>query len=355
MTRTAATLATRHRCGACRSQLVYDRANGETVCPKCGIVAPCESVHASEPRGAAAAAAAAAGEAAPGIGAAGESTLARHDRGIATSISPASQDYAGRKIPPESASQMRRLRISQKRIRASAAGDRRLAEVLMAVRDMCDAASLTPIVRETAAMSYRRLAKKVDLKGTSLAGMAAASVYMACKRHGIVRSIEEICSGICASEDEARKKARLAFKCYRHMVMEMSGESGDSPPSVPIAMYISKMVNMARADVRIERVALQLDEITSGSESFDGKTPHGIAAACLYIAAILLGQPMAQRDISETSQVADVTIRTRCREILERRQIRLVLEPARRADAGAESGAAEAEAKQSLLFGFDVS
>jgi len=44
----------------------------------------------------------------------------------------------------------------------------------------------------------------------------------------------------------------------------------------------------------------------------DGKAPNGIAAAYLYIASILLGQGVLQRDVSTVSGVTEVTIRNRC-------------------------------------------
>jgi len=59
----------------------------------------------------------------------------------------------------------------------------------------------------------------------------------------------------------------------------------------------------------------------------DGKAPNGIAAAYLYIASILLGQGVLQRDVSTVSGVTEVTIRNRCKEILSIYKISINLRP----------------------------
>lgn len=357
MTRAASATAARGRCGACKSALVSD--SGEVVCSKCGIVAeyPLPSF-ALERHGNSGGSGSSGDDGGGRAGAkpvipraSGRTTVLQHDMGVTTDISPDQTDYTGRRLAPETASQMNRLRKSHKHIRSGASKDRRLADVLASIRGICDAASLTDSVSRTAAIEYRRMAKRVNLKGTSVVGMAAASVYTACKKHGAVRSIEELCRGVCSSDDEAAKKSRLAGRCYRNMAMEMNSEAGKSAPTTPVSLYISKTVNVSGVDVRVERLALQLAEMGAGSEEFPGKMPHGVAAAYLYIAAILLGQPMAQRDIAGASGVAEVTIRSRCREVIEGRQVRAVLEPAPGRGQGGGRGGGHTSA-QSSLFGF---
>ena len=47
----------------------------------------------------------------------------------------------------------------------------------------------------------------------------------------------------------------------------------------------------------------------------------------LYIASILLGQSVLQRDISSVSGVTEVTIRNRCKEILSGFKLKVTLRP----------------------------
>ena len=79
--------------------------------------------------------------------------------------------------------------------------------------------------------------------------------------------------------------------------------------------YISKIANMTQTEVRVERLALEIAEKTKDSNIADGKAPNGIAAAYLYVASVLLGQNVLQRDVSSIAGVTEVTIRNRCKEI----------------------------------------
>ncbi|MBA4459364.1 MAG: transcription factor IIB, partial [Nitrosopumilaceae archaeon] len=59
----------------------------------------------------------------------------------------------------------------------------------------------------------------------------------------------------------------------------------------------------------------------------DGKAPNGIAAAYLYVASVLLGQSILQRDVSTIAGVTEVTIRNRCKEILTSYKLKIALRP----------------------------
>ncbi len=281
-----------------------------------------------------------AGDVRPGQRASGKTTLLRHDMGIATDIAPVESDCNGNKISHETSAHMRSMRKLQKRMRASTPKDRRLAEMLRTIENMCEAASLVDSVRETAAMTYRAAARKIDVKGRSTIGMAAASIHIACKKHGIVKGLAELCAGVCASDEEAARKSKLATRCYRDMVIEANGMQGEQAPFVPISKYISKTANMACVDARIERLALRLAEAAPGGPALSGKTPQGVAAAYLYIASTLLACPMAQHDISAAAGIGDVTIRTRCRDILAQHRIRITARPARQGGGAAARGTA---------------
>src|SRR3989344_1663127 len=54
------------------------------------------------------------------------------------------------------------------------------------------------------------------------------------------------------------------------------------------------------------------EEVTSG------KGPTGVAAAALYIAAVLEGEKRTQRDIADVVGVTEVTIRNRYKDLVEK-------------------------------------
>ena len=153
--------------------------------------------------------------------------------------------------------------------------------------------------------------------------ISAAVVYMACKQCDVIRSLEEILRETCHAK-ELKSKTKLASRYYRMLVMELGTVSA---PIVTMDKYISKIANMTNTETRVERLSLEIAEKTKDRNMADGKAPNGIAAAYLYIASILLGQSVLQRDISSVSGVTEVTIRNRCKEILSGFKLKVTLRP----------------------------
>ena len=305
-------------CPECQSSLVDDVQNGEIICSGCGVVVadqmedygPESKSSSLEDKMKLARAT-------------GQTTYSQHDLGIATEISITSKDFSGKSINSEVANQMHNLRKWQQRVRVSSPRERRLANVLTKIGETCQNSSLPKNVLETASMIYRNLDGKVDVKGKSVASISVATVYMACKQCDVVRSLDEICRGICPAKD-VKAKTKLAARYYRTMVMEMGTATA---PVVTMDKYISKIANITKTDVRVERLALEIAEKTKDSNLADGKAPNGIAAAYLYVASILLGQSVLQRDVSSIAGVTEVTIRNRCKEILTCYKLKVTLRP----------------------------
>lgn len=308
----------KQNCPECQSILVDDIQNGEIICSGCGVVvadqiADCGPEIISSNLE----------DKAKLARATGQTTYSQHDLGITTEISISAKDFSGKSINHEVANQMQNLRKWQQRVRVSSPRERRLANVLSKMGETCDSLSLSKNVLETASMIYRNLDEHIEVKGKSVASITASTIYMACKQCDVVRSLEEICKGICAPKD-VKSKTKLAARYYRTMVMEMGQLTA---PVVTMDKYISKIANMTQTEVRVERLALEIAEKTKDSSIADGKAPNGIAAAYLYVASVLLGQNVLQRDVSNIAGVTEVTIRNRCKEILTCYKLKITLRP----------------------------
>jgi len=305
-------------CPECESTLVDDIQNGERFCSACGVIvaeqmADCGPETKSSSLE----------EKMKLARATGQTTYSQHDLGITTEIAIGTKDFSGKSINSQVANQMHNLRKWQQRVRVSTPRERRLSIVLAKIGETCKTLSLSKNVLETASMIYRSLDGKVEVKGKSVVSISAATIYMACKQCGIVRSLDEICRGLCSPKD-LKPKTKLAARYYRTMVMELGNSTA---PVVTMDKYISKIANLTGTDVRVERLALEIFEKTKDRNLADGKAPNGIAAAYLYVASILLGQNVLQRDVSSVAGVTEVTIRNRCKEILTCYKLRVTLRP----------------------------
>ncbi len=312
------TLEIQTSCPECKSSLIDDVQSGELICSTCGIVVAeqmadygpeTRSTNLEDKMRLARAT--------------GQTTYSQHDLGITTEISISTKDFSGKTISSQVANQMYNLRKWQQRVRVSSPRERRLSNVLSKIGETCENVTLPKNVLETASMIYRNLDGKVEVKGKSVTSISAATVYMACKQCNVVRSLDEICKGICQPKD-VKAKTKLAARYYRTLVMELGTNTA---PVLTMDKYISKIANLTKTDVRVERLALEIAQKTKNNNLADGKAPNGIAAAYLYVASILLGQSVLQRDVSSVAGVTEVTIRNRCKEILASYRLKVTLRP----------------------------
>ena len=306
-------------CPECRSSLIDDIHSGEKICSGCGLVAMEQmSDYGPESR------ATNLEDKMKSARATGQTTYSQHDLGIRTEIALGTKDFSGKTISSDIANQMYNLRKWQTRIRVASPRERRLANILSKIGETCQSLSLPKNVTESASMIYRNFEGQAEAKGKSVACMSAATIYMACKQCDVVRSLDEICAATGSTKDE-KMNVKLTAKYYRTLVMELGSKTA---PVVTLEKYISKIANLAKLEVRVERLAAEIAEKTENHEIADGKAPNGLAAAYLYIASTLLGQSILQRDVSSVAGITEVTIRNRCKEILTAYKIKITLRPA---------------------------
>lgn len=299
-------------CVICGKPLIGDLYKGEIVCPACGVVAV-EEVADQGPEWKAMDLE----EKEKRVRVGSPRTYSLHDFGLSTEISSDMHDSHGRSLDPFMRMSVGRMKKWQSRIRTSSSQERSLSNVLSRISELSSILTLPKMVTETAAHIYRLAAKNRTAKSKSIMGMTAASVYLACRKCSVGRTLKEVARG-------ADLDKRVVAKYYRLVLREVE-KSYVPPPSVQ--RYISKMVNTAKINPKIERLALHLASKTGSTKISSGKAPAGLAASYVYVASVLVSGRVPQREIAEVAEVTEVTVRNRCREILENFRIRQSLKP----------------------------
>lgn len=77
------------------------------------------------------------------------------------------------------------------------------------------------------------------------------------------------------------------------------------------AKYVSKIASRVRLDQTTENLAIRLLQKAKKIKEDVGKGPTGIAAAALYIAAIMNESKVTQRELAKAAGVTEVTVRNR--------------------------------------------
>ena len=287
------------RCPECGgSSLVHDQAIAEVVCTSCGFVITTKlpdrgpewraftpEQHTKKAR----------------VGA--PYTFAIHDKGLSTKIDR--RDIRG--YPSEKRAQLYRLRRWQRRIRFSSYEERNLASALSEMHGIADPLNLPRNVLETAAIMYRKAVKKRLTRGRSIRGMVVATIYLACRRCKLLRTIEELSQAAGINKVEVARDYRLLVKNLGYFV---------SPQKA--GKYITKFCSELGLSGETEEVSYDILQAARELKLTFGRAAKGIAAAACYIASKVIGDYRTQREVAEVARVTEVTIRNRYKELMKR-------------------------------------
>jgi transcription initiation factor TFIIB len=298
------------RCPECGSnRIMNDHESAEIVCMGCGYVVVAELTNQgpewrafdTEQREKRARAGAPA-------------TFAIHDKGLSTTIDWHDRDIHGQSLPHGEKAQIYRLRKWQRRIRVSDATERNLAFALSEISKISNNLNLPKHILETASVIYRKAVKERLIRGRSIQGVTAATIYVACRQCGLARTLEDISQASIADKKEIAR-------CYRFLLKQLNYFI----PLVKTGQYITKFSNQLTMQGGVEEFAHKILFAAKELRLTSGRGPTGIAAAASYIAAVLTGERKTQREIAEIAQVTEVTIRNRYKELVERLQFIIYL------------------------------
>ena len=241
-------------------------------------------------------------------------TYTIHDKGLSTIIDWKNRDSYGKSIPTRNRAQLYRLRKWQRRVRISDATERNLAIALSGLDRLASSMSLPRTVRETAAMIFRKAALKKLVRGRSIEGVTAASLYAACRQCNVPRTLDEI-------SNTARISRKEIGRTYRYISRELELKLMPTSPQD----YISRFCSVLKLSADVKAKTLEILHEAANRELTSGRGPTGIAAASLYIASVLCGERRTQREVADVAGVTEVTIRNRYKELAEKLDIGIVL------------------------------
>jgi len=241
-------------------------------------------------------------------------TYTLHDKGLSTVIGWKNRDSYGKSIPTRNRAQLFRLRKWQTRTRISDATDRNLAIALSELDRMASGLGLPRTVRETAAMIYRKAAKRKLVRGRSIEGVTSASLYAACRQCHVPRTLDEI-------SNVAHLSRKEIGRTYRYIARELELKLMPTTPRD----YISRFCSELKLSADVQAKTSDILREAADKELTSGRGPTGIAAASLYIASVLCGERITQREVADVAGVTEVTIRNRYKELAKKLDIDLVM------------------------------
>jgi len=290
-----------NNCSECGKNILFDENRGLLVCEKCGLIhsekhidqGPEWRAFDSDQR-----------KKRTRTGA--PMTLMIHDKGLSTMIDWKNKDIFGKEISAKIRGQIYRLRKWQSRIRVSDATERNLTFALSELDRMSSNLDLQRNLRECSAKIYRDAVEAHLIRGRSIEGVAAASLYAACRMYKVPRTLNEIA-------EVARVNKKEIGRSYRFISKELELNLNPTKPLDFLTRFVSEL-ELSNECQKIAKKVIKMAEIRGLTS---GRGPTGVCAAAIYAASIISKERRTQRAIAKTSQVTEVTVRNRFNELVE--------------------------------------
>jgi len=290
------------KCPECTSDnLVEDYDRGEVICQACGLVIN-ENVMNRGPEWRAFTKEERESRGRVGI----PISYSMHDKGLSTVIDRINRDAYGKQLPISTRLEMLRLRKWQIRTRVHSSIDRNLAQAMAELDRLTDNLHIPSQVKERAAVIYRKALDSGLVRGRSIAAIAAAALYAACRATETPRTLKEVAA---ASSVKRKDVAR----CYRLLLRELNIKM---PVEDPVRC-VSKIASKVRIPIKTQRTAIKILGEAKKRGVVSGKDPMGLAAAALYVACVLDDVKKTQKEIAEVANVTEVTVRNRYKGLKE--------------------------------------
>lgn len=283
-------------CPECNStDFIYDSSRAEVICKHCGLVidenmidqGPEWRAFDSEQQ-----------KSRVRVGAPAREAI--HDGGLAGEIG------FKKNASPEEHAKWYRLRKWNKRARIANSRERNLAFALSELDRKCSNLGLNRSIRESASRIYRNALEANLIRGRTIEGVVAASIYIACRQSHLPRTLDEVAEFTTANRKELGRIERFLI---RELNIKLA------PPSA--VDYIPRFATQLELSNKSEVKAIEIINESKENGFISGKGPQGVAAAALYISSIMLGERKSQKDVAEVAGVTEVTVRNRYKEISE--------------------------------------
>lgn len=290
-------------CPECKGKEFYkEKETCEMVCKKCGFVLESDDVDLSKEWRTFDA-----DEFNDKARTGGPMQYSKLNKGVSTMIERGGRDARGNKLSAETREQMYRLTRWHKRTAVSNSVQRNLSIALTELRRIALYLNIPESLVEQAAVLYRKTVEKELIRGRLIEAVVAAVLYAVCRNANIPRTLNEMAEASGLTKKEIGRN-------YRYLVRELTMKVPLTNPIYYISRFASEL-NLS-GEVQEEARKILNDAIAKGLIS--GRGPTGVAAAAVYIAALIRNEKRTQKQVANVAGVTEVTIRNRYRELKEK-------------------------------------
>ena len=224
-----------------------------------------------------------------------------------------------------------------------------LSAVYRELGDLCNSMDFMDDVANYARFLYKQIYDAGAFKGKSPEAMNAGLIFIACRQQGVPRTFKEIQAFTKVpkadigrmfkglerffsnqnrlkkdkAEQAGGKSCQFVLSCSQLTCWKGSlhpQEDYATTQSTDPKYYCGRFCNKLNLPYRISSISTEIAVRTDKLGSLAGRSPLSIAAACIYMASYLMGQPKTPKEIAKVAGVSDGTIRHSYKLIYPKRQ-----------------------------------
>ncbi len=163
---------------------------------------------------------------------------------------------------------------------------------------------LPAVVRSEAERVFRIGSQRGAFRGRNLGSSVGASLYAACRRFGLPRTLGEVSNVLGIRRSELGR----AFKA-------LSRSIGAPLPIVNLQAYLARYAQELALSPQVRSTVEAMLRETQGHPEVSGLSPHGMVAALIYLASEQHGDPRARTQVARVGSVTEVTLRSTSRTL----------------------------------------
>ena len=161
---------------------------------------------------------------------------------------------------------------------------------------------LPPVAIQEAERIFREAKLRGLFRGRNLPSSVGATLYAACRRYSIPRTLGEVAKASSARRSEVGR----VFKILQR------GLDGAMPSVGPRAFLARFAEELALSHTVRTNVEEMLEELNRRPE-ISGISPHGLVAAVIYLSAARNGERRSRTQVARVTAVTEVTLRSTSR------------------------------------------
>lgn len=166
-------------------------------------------------------------------------------------------------------------------------------------------------IQGSAILTYRKIRNSQNLRGIDSEGLVIASLLFAIRLHHAPITMDELLDDI---EERRRKRIKRSVLRALFLALKYTGVHVAPTSAISFVRRYSSQLNM---NGEMEKVASDLCSVYEKRVGMSGKKTIGVLAASIYVAGRLKNANFTQSEVAKVVGVTEVTLRTRCKELIK--------------------------------------